>query len=367
MFDRRAVLGGMAAAPLLGSAARAEAAAGDAALAAVFADSGAPALVGAVVTADGFAWRGVAGVRRAGLEAQATLDDKWHLGSNTKAMTSALYARLVEQGRAKWGATVPELFPDLQIDPAWAQTTIEQLMSHRTGLLDSAALGMSWLIRSRSDERPLPEQRTALAERVFAAPPAGAPGEFSYSNAGYTLVGAAIERLTGQAWEAAIEQELFAPAGITSAGFGAPLGEQPWGHVSTPAMAPRPVDPAGVSDNPQAMAPAGTAHMTLDDYARFVRLFLTDGGGMLSPDSVRKLITPVEGADYALGWISHAERPWARGRAIAHEGSNTMWHAFVAAAPERGLAVITASNDHGRGGPACSALAMRLIQAYAAA
>lgn len=368
MFDRRAVVGAIAAGPLLGLAARAVAGAragGDAALAEVMAaEAPPPALAGAVVTADGFDWRGVAGVRRAGDEAPATLDDLWHLGSNTKAMTSALYARLVEQGRARWGATVPELFPDLTIDPAWATITIEQLMAHRSGLVDARALGLSWLIRARTDERSLPAQRTALAEAVFAAPPTGETGTFSYSNGGYTVIGAAIERITGQSWEEAITAELFVPAGITSAGFGAPRGDQPWGHMSTPTTRPQPVDPEGVSDNPQAMAPAGTAHMTLDDYARFVRLFLTDGGGVLSPQSVRRLTTPDEGADYALGWIVRPQA-WAQGPVLAHEGSNTMWHAFVAIAPELGLGIVTLSNDHGRGGPACTALARGLIGAYA--
>src|SRR5690606_13360055 len=155
MFDRRAVVGAIAAGPLLGLAARAVAGArdgGDAALAEVMAaEAPPPALAGAVVTDDGFDWRGVAGVRRAGDEAPATLDDLWHLGSNTKAMTSALYARLVEQGRARWGATVPELFPDLTIDPSWTTITVEQLMAHRSGLVDARALGLSWLIRARTD------------------------------------------------------------------------------------------------------------------------------------------------------------------------------------------------------------------------
>ena len=38
-----------------------------------------------------------------------TVEDKWHLGSNTKAMTAALFGRLVDQGRARWGARVVDL------------------------------------------------------------------------------------------------------------------------------------------------------------------------------------------------------------------------------------------------------------------
>src|SRR5690606_16492845 len=150
----------------------------DAMLAEVLAQTGAPALAGAVVTPDGFAWRGVGGVRRAGSDDAATLDDKWHLGSHAKAMTATLYARLVEQGRARWGATVPELFPDLEVDAAWRETTIEDLMRHRSGLIDQAALGTFFFFAARADTRPLPVQRTDVARRALEGPPTGAPGEF---------------------------------------------------------------------------------------------------------------------------------------------------------------------------------------------
>lgn len=378
MIGRRPVLalGALSAAGLAGCAPRVAAPAptepdadrgADAMLAEVLDETGAPALAGAVVTPDGFAWRGVGGVRRAGSDDAATLDDKWHLGSNTKAMTAALYARLVQDGRARWDATVPELFPDLEIDPAWRETTIEDLMRHRAGLLDAAAMGLFFFFAARADTRPLPEQRTDVARAAVGGPPTGEPGAFVYGNANYILIGAAIERITGQSWEEAITAELFAPLGITSAGFGAPTGAQPWGHSSSATQAPTPVAPDAVlADNPPVLGPAGTVHMALDDYARFVRLFLTGGGDLLTTASMAALTTPPAGHDYALGWLA-LNQAWARGPVLAHEGSNTVWHAFVAVAPAREMAIITLSNDHGRGGPACTGLAQRLIGAYAPA
>ena len=101
--------------------------------------AGIPALGGAIVTADGLLWSGVCGVRRQGSPDPVTLSDRWHLGSNTKAMTAVLYASLVDSGRARWGATVPELFADLTLDSAWTTTTIEQLLGHRAGVLDQAS------------------------------------------------------------------------------------------------------------------------------------------------------------------------------------------------------------------------------------
>ena len=56
---------------------------------------------------------GVVGTRKRGTEIAATLNDQWHLGSDTKAMTATLVAKLVEKGRLKWESTVAEVFPDL--------------------------------------------------------------------------------------------------------------------------------------------------------------------------------------------------------------------------------------------------------------
>lgn len=338
----------LAAIPVIAAAgcARAESSAPAGSLQRLVDETGVPALAGAVVTPDGLPFLEVAGVRRAGGEERVTTNDLWHLGSNTKAMTAALYGRLVEAGLAQWGATLPALFPDLTLDPAWSTTTIEQLMSHTVGATDKGAIDVTWLIAAQAATNPVTEQRTALAAKVLAAPPAGQPGRFQYANLNFILAGAAIERITRTSWEVAITDHLFKPLGLTSAGFGAPKGDQPWGHRRLPMGVGGliPVDPKGTADNPPALGPAGTAHMTLTDYAKFIRLFLTDGGDVLKPETVAHLTTPPPGGTYALGWGVTDGQPWARGPRLAHEGSNTMWHMLTLVAPKRGVAIITAAN-----------------------
>lgn len=375
-YNRRALLAAGLGALTAGGATRALAAdAPEGSIQSILDKTGAPALIGAVVTTDGIKHLELAGLRRNTGTDKVTTSDLWHLGSNTKAMTAALYGRLVDRGRAKWGATVPELFPGLTIDPAWSKTTVEQLMGHRAGVEERSFMAAGWLMTAHRDVRPLPEQRMDLAKTIFAKPPAGTPGAFAYANFNYVLAGAAIERITGAAWEDAIAAELFKPAGITSAGFGAPKGNQPWGHRPTASgaqtlpLALTAVDPAGFADNPAIMSPAGRAHMTMTDYAKFARLFLTRGGGVLKPATIEHLITPVPGEGgrpYALGWSVATDRPWAKGPLLAHEGSNTMWHAVAAIAPARGVAILTVSN----GPPPTSAstqLLKQLQERFAAA
>jgi CubicO group peptidase (beta-lactamase class C family) len=369
---RRTLLGGFLALPLVSAfPAMARTRQGDtaaeAALDAVFAEAAPPALAAGIVTRDGLDWSGVRGVRRTGSEALATTDDRWHLGSNTKAMTAVVFARLVDQGRARWAMPVTEAFPAVTVDPAWGTITLDDLMHHRSGLLDAALLDRAWLMAAHADPRPLPEQRAEFAARALGAPPAGPVGQFAYGNGNYIVLGAAIETITGQPWETVMAAELYTPLGLTTAGFGAPQDPAPWGHRGGVG-----VDPAGFADNPRALGPAGTAHMSMADYARFIAAMMGGAPGWLSEDARAHLLTPAAGTPpaYAAGW-GVGTAPWAgadgAGPTITHNGSNTMWFATVLAAPERGLGFIALSNDGAAGQRACTTLIRRLAETHATA
>ncbi len=344
---RRHLLGASAA--MIAGCARAQSPAAEGSLQRLVDETGVPALAGAVVTPEGLPLLEAAGLRRSNASETVTKGDLWHLGSNTKAMTAALYGRLVDANLARWDVTLPDLFPDLKLDAAWSRTTIEQVMGHTAGLSDRGVIGIGWLIEAQASTDPVSDQRTALVAKALAAPPAGKAGQFEYGNLNYIVVGAAIERIVRTSWELAITERLFRPLGLTSAGFGAPKGAQPWGHRRLPMgvgglMPIDPMDAKGGADNPPALGPAGTAHMTLTDYAKFIRLFLTEGGEVLRPETVARLITPPPGGGYALGWGVTAGRPWARGPSLGHEGSNTMWHMIALVAPKRDIAFVGAAN-----------------------
>jgi len=367
---RRALLGGFALLPLAGAStamARDERdVAAAAALDSQFARHAPPAMAAAVVGRDGVIWSGVRGVRRAGGDEPASLDQHWHLGSNGKAMTAVLYARLVEQGRARWGAPLSELFAGVAVDPALEAVTIDDLLCHRSGIADGDLMTRDWLVAAHGDQRPAREQRVDFAALALGKPPAGPRGTFAYGNSNYVLAAAAIERLTDQTWEAAIKAEVFDPLGMNSVGHGAPQGDDPWGHRLLPTGQMGAADPSRGADNPAVFGPAGRLHMTVADYARFLRLYLTEGGGLLRPDAMARLLTPPAGAPpaYAHGWGLRDE-PWARGPVLSHDGSNTLWHVTARVAPNRGLAVFSVANERSKGQPANHALAGSLIELYA--
>lgn len=180
MTTRRTLLGGLAllpaltAVPAFARVRRADAA-GDAALEAVFASTAPPALAAGIVGRDGLGWNGVRGIRQAGQSEPATTGERWHLGSNTKAMTAAVFARLVEQGRARWAMPLAVAFPGLTLDPAWSATTLDDVMHHRAGLLDAEVMGRPWLMAARADPAPCLSSARPSSPRRWPSPRAARP------------------------------------------------------------------------------------------------------------------------------------------------------------------------------------------------
>lgn len=348
---------------------------------------GLPALAALVTTTDRTVAVGAVGVRKHGDETTVTTDDLWHLGSCTKSMAGTVAAVMVKRGMIGWGTTVGEMFGGEfdDIQPAYRGVTLEQLMSHRAGVPRAAPPG-AWGA-ARKQRGTVRAQRDEFVRAVLAAEPSSEPGSgYEYSNQGITIAGAMLERawdraegVEGTSWESLVTALVFEPLGITSAGFGAP-GEpggmdQPWGHKTgaIPGAPPASIVPGPHSDNPPAITPAGRVHMSLEDWARYVREHLRGRAGesdLLPREAWEHLHTDptVEpgGGDigrYAMGWVV-GERGWG-GRVIHHSGSNTMWFCVVWATPGEGFAVLVATNLGGEAaGKGTDEAAGSLIRAF---
>jgi CubicO group peptidase (beta-lactamase class C family) len=305
-----------------------------------------PAIAAVVVTSEGLARAAVAGVRKNGTTIPVTLEDKWHLGSDGKAMTAVLVARLVEEGRLKWDTTVSEVFPELAagFQSEAARITVMQLLTHRSGLRANPNL-RDYLGLDGTKER------LRLVENELSKRPSHPPGtHYEYSNIGYAIAGAMTEKITGRSWEEALRGRVFEPLGMTSVGFGgtgtAGKIDQPWGHSArgTPVGGNGPA-----MDNPPVLGPAGRIHCTIQDWAKFVADQLRGARGqraLLKPETYRILQTPPAGGDYALGW-GVRERGWGGGTVLQHTGDNTMNFANVWLAPHRDFAVLACLNQSG--------------------
>src|SRR5579871_107989 len=211
------------------------------------------------------------GVRRLGDSTPVGPADRWHLGSDTKAMTATLVATFVEAGQLAWSTTVASAFPDWKdIHPGYAQVTLEELLTHRGGLpkeVPEPIWGNLW----RAPE-PVAARREAVHALLRLAP-AGKRGSYLYANAGYMTAALVVERLSRDSWEHLIQQRLFGPLKMSSCGFGPPASvgktDSPWAHAVKDGKLTA-IEPGPASDNPPSLGPAGTVHCSLDDWAKFV-------------------------------------------------------------------------------------------------
>ncbi len=311
---------------------------------------GLPALVAASVSTGKPLDSGVCGFRRIGGKERAAIDDQWHLGSCTKSMTASVVARLVEQGTLRWDATVSDLLPKFSgIHPAWSKVSIELLLGHRAGAPHEAPPPLwaeAWKRHGTATE-----QRREFVRGLLGNPPNPPAGtKFVYSNQGYSIVGAMLEEKLAKPWETLMREMLFTPLGLKSAGFGAAgtpgLDDQPWGHRGPSHV---PVTPGPDADNPPAIGPGGIVHMSIGDFARYAAWHADEArhdASLLGRDSFQKLHAAPAGQDYALGW-NVTQRPWAGGRVLTHNGTNTMNFAVMWVAPEREFAVVAATNAAG--------------------
>ena len=326
-----------------------------------------PALAGAIVEKGELVALGAVGERARGSGVQVTVEDRWHLGSCTKAMTATVAARLVERGKLGWNTSLAEGLKKWKpgIHEGWNGATLELLLGNRGGAPANPPAKVWETLWARGGKSV--DARRWFAEQLLAQAPESKPGTaYIYSNQGFVLAGAMLEVRTGSEWEELMRRELFEPLGMKSAGFGAPGSaselDQPRGH------APAAVPPGPRADNPPAIGPAGTVHASLADWAKFAAEHVRGARGeskYLKVDTWKRLHAALEGQEYALGWIT-AERPWGDGPVLTHSGSNTMWYCTIWLAPRIDRAFLVATNCAGDRVPAaCDAAVSALIRSRA--
>ena len=223
-----------------------------------------PGMAAAVVRNGETVALGVAGVRTRGKGDKIAAADRFHIGSDTKAMTAFLCGILVDEGKLKWGQTIGETFPELKksMHPQYQAVTLEQLLTHRGGAPGDLTKDELWGKLYQHRGTPT-DARRLLVEGVTSKLPEATPGEkYIYSNTGFSIAGHMAEKVTGKSWEDLMREKIFRPLGMTTAGFGAPgtatKNDQPRGHKADGS----PVEPGPAADNPVAIGPEiGRAHV----------------------------------------------------------------------------------------------------------
>ena len=302
-----------------------------------------PGLIAAVIDEHGVRAIGAAGLRRQGSRSSMTVDDLVHIGSNTKAMTATMLATLVADGTFPkgWDTTIGDVYPKLakKIHPKYRSVTLSQMVRMEGGMPANAKNW--WAYGKQSDIR---KRRYTIVRDNLKKAPAGLQGKFLYSNLSYVVAALLAEGRTKKSWETLMQERLFIPLGMTSTGFGPPgtprKVDQPWGHrLERGKWKPNRYD------NDPSLGPAGTVHLSVEDWAKFMALWFPNREPeILDRKTLNTLTRPSRPSkDYAAGWFVWP-RPWADGNVLHHDGTNLNWRTALWIAPNRHVAYLAVSN-----------------------
>ena len=255
-------------------------------------------------------------------------ETKFRLGSVTKQFTAMAILQLEERGKLKVTDTVKSVFPDY---PGGEKITIHHLLTHTSGIPNFTD-SPDYL---KTQTLPSPVLQTV--ERFKNLPLDFAPGErFSYSNSGYILLGAIIEKVTGRPYEEYVRENIFRPLGMEGTGYD---------HAET-LLKNRasgyefPADEMANATYIDMSIPhaAGALYSTVEDLYKWDRALDTDK--LLSPAAMTRLFTPFKGT-YACGWTIGS---FAGHKTIGHGGGINGFTTDIVRFPDDDACVIVLNN-----------------------
>ncbi len=261
-------------------------------------------------------------------------DAIFRLGSLTKQFTAVAVMMLAEQRKLSVKDDITKFLPDY---PTQGKTiTIEHLLTHTSGVKSYTAM-------AKFNEIMASDATVEQMIDLFKNEPLEfEPGSrFAYSNSGYFLLGAIIERASGQSYASFLAHQIFEPLGMTRTAYEGHEREAGQRAVGYSRMK----KPSAISmTRPHA---AGALESTVDDLAKWDAAI--SSGKLLDAASWKQIFTPFtltngETSAYAYGW---GVGTFKRRTAIQHGGSIPGFVTFALRIPEEKLYVAVLMNDDG--------------------
>ncbi|MCK6490195.1 MAG: beta-lactamase family protein [Planctomycetes bacterium] len=326
-----------------------------------------PGIAAALVSRGRIVAIGAAGTRRLGWDAPVGIQDRFHIGSSTKALTATVAAALVDRGLIRFDTTLAEAFPGVQFgDRRAAAVTLAQLLCMAGGFAaeqgkeQHEVFALLFQVQNLNDidemaAKDLPTMRRQVAERWLNRPLAHQPGAtMAYANIGFLIAGSMCERAAGRSWEELVRELVYQPLGMTSGGFGpaASMGavDAAWGHLAGDDGKLVAVPPGPSGDLPAVLGPAGLVHCSVVDFARWAAWNAGDGRRpplLVRADTLKRMrdgrFPGVGFDDYAFGWgrttFAFAPRPL-----LFHYGSNGLNQSAIWIDREQDRALVVLCN-----------------------
>jgi CubicO group peptidase (beta-lactamase class C family) len=260
---------------------------------------------------------------------------RYRLDSLTKQFTAAAILLLQQQGQLRIDEPVDSYLPDAPAN--WKQITLRDLLTHTAGFPRDSPAGYSEVADQARSMR-------SLLSRLYQMRPLTRPGtHYQYSNAGYGVLGAIVEKVSGQSYAQFLQQYIFAPAAMNDtrvdngdySDLRLALGYN-W-DPSTQRWQAR-------NQGHSALA-AGSVQSTVLDLAKWEASLEKDT--ILTAESKKQMWSPLvlkngDEYDYGLGWFV---QDCQAGRLISHGGSGWGYSTAFYRYPDAGYAVIVLTNS----------------------
>ncbi|WP_444995360.1 serine hydrolase [Aliikangiella sp. IMCC44359] len=312
------------------------------------------------------------GLRNIKKNKKVTADTLFQIASNSKSMTAASLALLVDEGKLDWNDKVIDYLPEFQLyDPyVTREFTIIDLLTHRSGL----PLGAGDLLL-------FPDSENTSLKDVFKAlatikPVSSFRSEYAYDNLMYLLAGEIAARVSGMSWTNFVEKRLFEPLGMKHC-RGAHTKVSKRANQATPYVyvngnySPYPYE------SHELTAPAGGVNCSINDMVKWLKMqlaygklpngnpliSLTNHQEMWSPKTIignrfeQKPNSPINIRHYALGWTIYESM---KHQIIAHTGALGGMLTSMLLVPEKEIGILVFTNQ--QNGYARNAIISQILQ-----
>jgi len=258
------------------------------------------------------------------------LDTKFNLGSMNKMFTSVAIAQLVQAGKLSYDSTLAKALPEYPNKEVAAKITVHQLLTHTSGLGD---FFKPEFFQNREKYRNPKDYLPIFANDPLRFEPGKS---WSYSNAGFIVLGAVVENASGQNYFEYVRDHIFTPAGMKDTASYAVHDIVPnlgTGYTRFDNGDPLGIEPRrnNVMTLPMQGNPAGGGYSTAPDLLRFAQALRVNK--LVSAELTEKLTsgkvdTPM-GAKYGYGFIDEMiEGKSVRGHSGGAPGINSYFNIF---------------------------------------
>jgi CubicO group peptidase (beta-lactamase class C family) len=296
-----------------------------------------PGAVILIARGDEVIYRAARGSAQIELGVPLQADQIFRIASITKMFTAAMVVKLAQLGKLSLDDKLATYVPGIANGEA---ITLRQLLNHTAGVSDIVHDPQPGFFARKVDTA------TLIAE-IQKRTPSSSPGtRFAYSNAGYILLGAVIEKVTGRPWQDALRTTLLDPLNLKETGYGENAKIVPRRVAGyTTDNADHHVDNASYI-NASVPAAAGALVSTADDLLHWMRALAQ--GKVVGRDGFKQMtaaVTNVPGASthpYGFGMYIWQVRGHEM---VGHTGQIDGFASALAYLPEQDITVVVLAND----------------------